>query len=290
MIIDSHIHIGKEELLSPDIVAFFKQKKAWEDIREKISPEGVISALDRSGIDKGVIFPLTFMPTNGNWQAMNDMTAEYVALYPQRFIGFAIVNPRQVAESVKELERCRLKLGFKGVKLHPSMQEFFSNSESMFPVYQYCQEHHLPILFHTGASLPSHSDKFSHPILLDDVAAKFPDLKIVIAHMGRPYYQDAALLMRKHANIYADVCANQGRVGGTTMLEMALTWLKIYADGVKRLLFASDYPVFDPKKGLDDLEFIRNNRFLPNSSDPIINDEEYQAITALNCTKILLDI
>ena len=96
--------------------------------------------------------------------------------------------------------------------------------------------------------------------------------------------------MRKHVNIYADVCANQGRVGGTALLEMALTWLKIYADGVKRLLFASDYPVFDPIRGLQDLGFARKNRFLPNSSDPIITDSEYQAITSMNCTKILLDI
>ena len=289
MIIDSHMHIGNEELLSEDIVNFFKQKNKWIDIREKISPEGVISTLDRGGIDKGVIFPLTFMPPDGKWQKMNDLTASYIEKYPDRFIGLAIINPQDIQGSVIELERCKTELGFKGVKLHPSMQEFFSNSEEMHPVYQYCQDNNLATLFHTGASLASHPDKFSHPILLDDIAVKFPNLIMIIAHMGRPYYQDAALLLRKHANVYADICANEGRIGGTALLENVLTWMKIYADGVKRLLFGSDFPVFDPKIGLDDLTFLYKNRSLPNLDIPLIDDAEYQAITSLNCKKIFID-
>ncbi len=288
MIIDSHMHIGSEDLLTQDMVDFLKKKNIWEDIREKISPEGVIETLDRCGIDQGVIFPLTFMPPDGKWQKLNEMTKRYVQKHPDRLIGFAIINPNDIPSSLNELERCRAEFGFKGLKLHPSMQEFFSNSSELFPIYEYCQNHQLPILFHTGASLPSHSDKFSHPILLDDVAVKFPNLKIIVAHMGRPYYQDAALLIRKHANIYADLCANEGRVGGTALLEEALTWIKTYADGVKRLLFSSDFPVFDPKKGLESLDFIRHNRFLPNSDIPVITDSEYDAITSLNIKKIIL--
>jgi len=281
------MHIGNEELLSQDVVKFFKQKNKWDDIREKISAEGVIATLDRSGIDKGVIFPLTFMPPDGQWQKMNDLTASYVKKYPDRLIGFAIINPNDVEGSVKELNRCKSELGFKGLKMHPSMQEFYSNSETVFPIYKYCQDNNLPVLFHTGASLASHPDKFSHPVLLDDVAVKFPHLKMIVAHIGRPYYQDAGFLLRKHANVYADLCANEGRIGKTALLENVLSWIKIYADGVKRLLFSSDYPVFDPKKGLDDLNYIHKNCSLPNLDIPMIDDQEYQAITSLNCEKII---
>lgn len=289
MIIDSHMHIGQEELLTSDMVEFLKQKNIWDDIRQKISPEGVITNLDRCGVDRGVIFPLTFMPPNGAWQKLNDMTASYLQKYPERLIGYAIINPDNIQDSLGELNRCRVELGFKGLKIHPSLQECFCNSEALFPIYQYCQDYNLPILFHTGASLPSHSDKFSHPILLDDVAVKFPALKIIVAHMGRPYYQDTALLLRKHKNVYADICANEGRVGGTLLLENALTWIKIYADGVKRLLFSSDYPVFDPLIGLNALNTIRLERTLPNSDIPIITDSEYEAITSLNLLKIIND-
>jgi uncharacterized protein len=287
MIIDSHMHIGQEELLTPDMVQFFKQKNIWDDIRQKISPEGVIANMNRCGVDQGVIFPLTFMPLNGEWQRMNDMTAKYVREYPDRLIGFAIINPKEIKDSLKELDRCKRELGFKGLKIHPSMQESFCNSEDLFSIYQFCQDENLPILFHTGASLPSHSDKFSHPVLLDDVAVRFPDLKIIIAHMGRPYYQDAAFLLRKHKNIYADICANEGRVGDTLLLENALSWIKIYADGVKRLLFSSDFPVFDPLKGLNALKTICHQKSIPNTDIPIVTETEYEAITSLNFLKII---
>lgn len=289
MIIDSHMHIGREELLTPDMVQFLKQKNIWNDIRQKISPEGVIANLDRCGINRGVVFPLTFMPPNGEWQKLNDMTASYIRSYPDRLIGFAIINPDKIQDSLRELNRCQVELGFKGLKIHPSLQECFCNSDTLFPIYQYCQDHNFPVLFHTGASLPSHSDKYSHPILLDDVAVKFPELKIIVAHMGRPYYQDTALLLRKHKNVYADICANEGRVGGTLLLENALAWIKIYADGVKRLLFSSDYPVFDPLIGLNALNTIRHERTLPNSNIPIITDSEYEAITSLNLLHIIND-
>ncbi len=86
MIIDSHMHIGSEDLLTQDMVDFLKKKNIWEDIREKISPEGVIETLDRCGIDQGVIFPLTFMPPDGKWQKLNEMTKRYVQKHPDRLV------------------------------------------------------------------------------------------------------------------------------------------------------------------------------------------------------------
>ena len=287
MIIDTHMHIGKEELLSADIVDFLKKKGLWQSMSEKIKPEGVIAALDEGGIDKGVIFPLTFMPPDGQWQKMNDMTADYVRRYPQRFIGFAIINPKDVPASVKELERAFDELAFNGVKLHPSMQEFYANDEALYPVFEYCQEKEKPVLFHSGASLPSHPDKYSQPRLLDDVAVRFPDLKIIIAHGGRPYYQEAAMLLRKHPNVYIDVCANKGRKGGTALLEMALTFIKIYADGLKKALFASDFPVFSPAETLQSLRTLKESSKPDMLDEPLISEEEFEKILGKNAVSLL---
>lgn len=286
--IDTHMHIGRENLLSADIVSFMKMKGSWEKVQSELSPQGVIAALDKGAIDKGVIFPLTFFPPSGHWQEMNDLTASYVQQYPQRLIGYGIINPRDIPSSLKELERCFDVLGFRGIKLHPSMQEFFPNQEEFFPIYEYCQYKNVPILFHTGASLASHSDKFSHPILLDDIAVHFPSLIMIIAHAGRPYYQDAALLLRKHSNVYADICANLGRIGGTYLLEQVLLWLKIYADGIKRLMFASDFPIFNPASATQDLITILEESRFPNSSDPLISADEWQRLTHLNAEKLIL--
>jgi hypothetical protein len=288
MFIDTHMHIGREDLLSTDIVDFMKKKGAWGELKNHISPEGVIEALDKGSIAKGVIFPLTFLPPDGNWQEMNNLTASYVQKYPDRLIGYGILNPRDVPGSLKELERCFDVLGFAGIKVHPSMQEFYPNRAEFFPIYEYCQHKKMPMLFHTGASLASHSDKFSHPVLLDDVAARFPDLTMIIAHAGRPYYQDAALLLRKHPNVYADICANLGRTGGTYLLEQVLVWLKVYADGIKRLLFASDFPVFDPAGAVADLCTIYEHGKMPYSDEPLITAEEWQSLMYRNAEKLIL--
>jgi len=218
------------------------------------------------------------MPPDGNWQKMNDMTADYVQQYPDRLVGYAIINPRDIQASLTELERCFDDLHFKGVKIHPSMQECFANDAVLDPLFEFCQQKQKPILFHTGASLPSHPDKYSQPMLLDDVAVKFPDLRIIIAHAGRPFYQEAALLMRKHPNVYVDVCANKGRRGGTALLEMALTFIKVYADGLKKALFASDFPVFSPAETLSHLRTLQRASQPALLAEPLITQDELDGI------------
>lgn len=287
MIIDTHMHISTPDLLAEDVVSFLQSKNLWDSMTQKMSPWGVIEALDEGGIDKGVIFPLTFMPPDGKWQKMNDMTATYVEQYPDRLIGYSIINPLDVTGSIKELERAFEQLHFWGVKIHPSMQECFCNDHSLDPVFSYCQEVNKPILFHTGASLPSHPDKFSQPLLLDEVAVRFPKLKIILAHSGRPFYQESAMLLRKHPNIYVDLCANKGRTGGTALLEIALTFIKIYADGLKKTLFASDFPVFSPAETLQNLIDIQQRPRFESLDLPAITSEELDDILGNNAVSIL---
>lgn len=287
MIIDSHMHIGSAELLAEDVVQFLKGKGLWDDMSQQMTPSGVIEALDEGGINKGVIFPLTFMPPDGMWQKMNDLTASYVAEYPQRLIGYSIINPLDIDGSLKELERAFDNLGFKGLKFHPSMQEFFCNDPALDPIFTYCEEREKPILFHTGASLPSHPDKYSQPLLLDEVAVRFPELRMILAHSGRPFYQEAALLLRKHPHVYVDLCANRGRTGGTALLEMALTFIKIYADGLKRTLFASDFPVFSPADTMRDLISIQKNPRFAELYLPGITQEELRDIAGKNAQDLL---
>lgn len=287
MIIDSHMHIGSPELFSEDVADFLKHKGLWEEVNQQMTPEGLIAALDQGGIDRGVIFPLTFMPPDGQWQKMNDLTASYLEQYPDRLIGFSIINPADVPASLQELERAFGELGFRGIKFHPSLQECWANDPKLDPVFEYCQAEGKPILFHTGASLPSHPDKYSRPMVLDEVAVRFPDLRIILAHAGRPFYQEAALLMRKHEHVYVDLCANRGRTGGTALLEGALTFLKIYADGLKKTFFASDYPVFSPAETLEDLRSIAAQPRFAALDLPVLTEEELQGILGENARTLL---
>lgn len=287
MIIDSHMHIGSPDLFSEDVADFLKHKGIWEEVNQQMTPEGLIAALDEGGIDRGVIFPLTFMPPDGRWQKMNDLTASYVEQHPDRLIGYSIVNPADIPASLRELERAFDELGFQGVKFHPSMQECWANDPALDPIFDFLQAREKPILFHTGASLPSHPDKFSRPMLLDEVAVRFPDLRVILAHAGRPFYQEAALLMRKHDHVYVDLCANRGRTGGTALLEGALTFLKVYADGLKKTLFASDYPVFSPAETLEDIRAIAAQPRFAALDLPVLTEDELQGILGENARSLL---
>lgn len=287
MIIDSHMHIGRPDLLTPDAADFLKGKGIFDSLSQKMTPQGLIEALDEGGIDKGVIFPLTFMPPDGQWQKMNDLTASYCAEYSERLFGYSIINPRDIPGTLAELERAFDQLDFRGVKFHPSMQEFYCNDSALDPVFAYIQEKDKTILFHTGASLPTHPDKYSQPMLLDEVAVKYPDLKIILAHSGRPFYQEAALLLRKHPHVYVDLCANRGRTGGTALLEMVLTFNKIYADGLRKTLFASDFPVFSPAETRKDLEKIQQSPRFEELGLPGITEDEWEDILGNNAARLL---
>lgn len=286
IIIDSHMHIGQKDLLSEDVLGFLNDKGVLDSISYQMSPEGVIEALDISEINYGVIFPLTFMPPDGKWEKLNDMTATYTQHYPDRLIGLAIFNPEDIDGSLRELEHSFNNRGLAGVKFHPTMQRTYINDVRLDPIYQYCQDSKKTILIHTGASLPSYPDKYSMPLLVDDVAAKFPDLKVIMAHCGRPFYQEGAMILRKHQNVYFDICANIGRTGGNTLLEMALFFIKIYADGLKKCLFGSDYPIYSPKETLDQLLPIMEAPQFFNKDLLEITAQELELILGLNAISL----
>jgi predicted TIM-barrel fold metal-dependent hydrolase len=287
MIVDTHMHVCYPELLSEDIAGPLKHKGQWEKTLFLLSPSGAAETMEAAGVDRGVIFPLSFTPPQGAWQQLNDMIAQYVQSYPNKFIGFGIVNPQDPNASVREIERMKYDLGLRGIKIHPSLQEFYPNIPEMDPVFELCEEIGFPVISHTGASLNSHPDKYSHPMLLDEIAVKHPDLKLIAAHLGRPYYQDAALLLRKHPNVYGDICANVGRTGGPLLLEWVLTWVKVYAGCLDRVLFASDYPVFDQKQMISDLRTIVQQQDETTRKAPAITAQELEAMLGGNAARLL---
>lgn len=287
MIIDGHMHIGREDLLDGQITAFLKSRGTWDEIKARISPEGVVAALDEAGIDRGVIFPLTFEPTNGSWQALNDLTASYVHQYPRRLIGFAIIQPRQVDETLQELERAFDQLQLAGVKLHPSMQEFYPNNPTLDPIFEYIEARGLPVLVHTGASAPGHPDVYSRPMLLDEVACRHPDLKLILAHAGRPFYSEAALLIRKYPNVYADICANVGRKNGEALLAYVLLSLNVYAGAAERLIFGSDFPIFSPALFLDQFRSAAAERWAQGWGLDPLSDADQARILSGNLSRLL---
>jgi hypothetical protein len=140
--------------------------------------------------------------------------------------------------------------GLKGIKLGPNYQNFDPLSPGAKRIYAFAQKNSLPILFHQGASPQQFAPlRYAYPLVMDEIAIEFPDLRIVMAHLGHPFTRETVVTIRKHPNVYADISAIYVRPW--TLYEgltLATEW------GVmEKILFGSDFPVTTPRTAIDSL-------------------------------------
>lgn len=173
---------------------------------------------------------------------LNDAVAEFVAAAPGRRIGFLSINP-EVDGAEDELERARTELGLQGIKLGPNYQVFDPLGEAALRVYELAERHGLPLLFHQGASPVRDAPlRYAYPLLMDEIAIRFPELRIVMAHLGHPWQRETIVTIRKHPHVYADVSALFYRPWSFYEgLRLATEW-----GALDKLLFGSDFPIATP--------------------------------------------
>jgi predicted TIM-barrel fold metal-dependent hydrolase len=174
---------------------------------------------------------------SGLWVPDSEVAA-YVNSVPDRLIGFLSLDPAQSGWQ-DELEEGHRNLKLKGIKLMPMYAGFDPNSRELDYLWTYAAKHGLPVLCHTGTTFVRQAPlKYTLPILIDEVALRFPDVKIIMAHLSHPYEGECIATIRKHPNVYADCSALHYR---PFQLYHSLMLLQEY--GVwHKLLFGSDYP------------------------------------------------
>jgi hypothetical protein len=170
----------------------------------------------------------------------NDAVAKFVDAIGSEVVGFMSVDPTDHG-AADEVERCASELGLKGVKLGPIYQGLSPLDPRAMRVFERANALQLPVLIHQGAIF-ARAGRLQHasPLLLDDVAIAFPELKIVIAHMGHPWVHETAIVMRRHPNVFTDISAIPRR---PSMLAAGLVAAKEYGV-LDRVLFGSDFPFF----------------------------------------------
>ena len=204
-----------------------------------------------------VVFTVDWGPGNDRPAVPNEEIAEGAAANADVMIPFASVHPAwpDAADQARRLIRDH---GVRGFKLHPNVQAFFPNDRIAYPLYEVIAEAGLPVLFHTGHSgigsgLPGGGGlrlKYSNPIHVDDVAADFPGMPIILAHPSFPW-QDEAISMAMHKpEIHIDLSGWSPKYFPPQLIRYANTLLK------KQVLFGSDYPMITPDRWLRDFEAI----------------------------------
>jgi predicted TIM-barrel fold metal-dependent hydrolase len=205
----------------------------------------------------GIIFHSNAESATGVPAVSNDYIAEVVAKYPAQFAGFGSVDPWAGKTAVREVERCARDLRLLGLKFHPQQQEFYPNEARFYPLWEAAQALGLVVLFHTGttgvgAGRPGGGGiklKYARPIpYIDDVAADFADLTIIMAHPSFPW-QDEQLAMLVHKpNVCMDLSGWSPKYFSPLLVQYAKT---IAQD---KVLFGSDYPVISPERWLNDFD------------------------------------
>ena len=188
--------------------------------------------------------------------------AEYVAAHPETLIGFLSVDPTQPDWELEMVEGHR-GLGLRGIKLLPMYAGFQPDDDRLDPLWKYATTHRLPVLLHTGTTFIAQAPlDCTLPRLIDRVAIRYPDVKIVMAHLSHPYEAECVVTIRKHPNVYADVSALHYR---PFQLYHSLMLVQEY--GVwDKVLFGSDYPFTTVDASLDGLR--RLNEMLVGTALP----------------------
>ena len=224
-------YFGEETLPTPDDVAdYYRERKMM-----------------------AVIFSVDAETVTGRKAVRNEEIAEVAAANPDVLIPFASVDPHK-AGAVDEAKRLIRDYGVRGFKFHPNIQAFFPDDRSVYPLYEAIAEAGLPALFHTGHSgigtgLPGGGGvrlKYSNPMHLDDVAADFPELTIVMAHPSFPWQDEAISVALHKQQVYIDLSGWSPKYFSPNLISYANTLLR------DRVLFGSDFPLITPDRWLAD--------------------------------------
>ena len=251
--IDVHVHPSTSEYLV-DAMGHFREA-AERYFRTEIPVRTVDEMAEEFIADEvlAVLLAWDAETASGLPPVTNDFIAGCVRRHPDVFLGFASVDPHKGDAAIAELRRAVDELGLVGLKLHPSAQAFSPDDPSVFGVYEAAVHLGIPVLFHTGttglgAGLPGGGGirlGYSRPMLLDVVAAEYPELTVIGAHPSWPW-QDEMLAVAQHKpNVWIDLSGWSPKRWSPELTRAVLGPLQ------DRCLFGTDYPFITFAKWID---------------------------------------
>ena len=203
-----------------------------------------------------VVFTVDAESATGTKAVPNEEIAEAALRYPDAIIPFASIDPAKGKAGAKQVRRLVEEHGVRGFKFHPNVQAFFPNDRVAYPLYEAIEECGAISVFHTGqtgigAGAPGGGGirlKYSNPMFVDDVAADFPGMPIILAQPSFPW-QDEALSVATHKpQVYIDLSGWSPKYFPPQLVQYANSLLQ------DKVLFGTDYPLLTPQRWLADFE------------------------------------
>jgi predicted TIM-barrel fold metal-dependent hydrolase len=278
MLVDVHSHYFRyPDHFSPEFVA--QSRRARKDHEVDLTVRWDEYHAAAQSCTRTVVFGGK-AKLSGIWVPDREV-AEYAAQHSDRVTGFLAVDPTQPGWK-EELQEGHETLRLKGIKLMPMYAGFYPNSPELDYLWEYATRHRLPIVTHTGTTFIEKAPlDTTIPRLLDDVATRFPDVKIVLAHLSHPYEGECVATIRKHPNLYADVSALHYR---PFQLYHSLMLVQEY--GVwDKILFGSDYPFTTVDASVEGIRGL--NRMVEGTNLPRLDPASVERMLDRNTLELL---
>ena len=264
MIIDVHSHAWKfPEHFSDDFRSQARRARAGVEVDLSVRFE------DYAALASEPVRTIVFggkARLSGLW-VDDSYVAQYVASHPDRLIGFMSVDPTQAGWE-DELRYGHQELKLRGIKLLPMYAGFRPDESRLDPLWKYADRHRLPVLLHTGTTFVAQAPlECTLPRHIDPVAARFPDVPIIMAHLGHPYEGECVVTARKHPHVFADISALHYRP-----LQFYHSLMLVQEYGIwDKVLFGTDYPFTNVDATLAGLRGL--NQMLAGTALPRLDEQ-----------------
>ncbi|MFK4191437.1 amidohydrolase family protein [Streptomyces sp. NPDC033754] len=255
--IDFHVHVEQDAhgRLALDAELMDASAAYFRSGQDRTPTVERLAAYYRERRMAAVIFTVDAATGLGHPALSSVEIAAAAAEHPDVLVPFGSVDPHR-PDAVARARALVLDHGVRGFKFHPSLQAFAPNEREHYPLYAALQELGVPALFHTGqtgigAGLPGGRGiklRYSDPMLLDDVAADFPGLTIILAHPSVPWQDEAISIATHKANVHIDLSGWSPKYFPPQLVRAAGSFLR------HKVLFGSDFPVVTPDRWLADFD------------------------------------
>ena len=250
--IDIHVHVEKDEhghiSVNDDILA--ASEKYFRADVNRTPTVADIAAYYRERNMAAVVFTVDATTAMKHAALSSEEIADTVAQFDDTLLAFGSVDPLQGDAAIERAIKLVADHGVRGFKFHPGMQGFYPNDERFYPLFEEIDKLQVPILSHTGqtgigAGMPGGAGiklRSCNPMYLDDLAADFPNLQIIMAHPSVPWQAEAISIATHKANTYIDLSGWSPKYFAPELVRATNGMLR------DKVLFGTDYPVIDPDK------------------------------------------
>jgi len=247
--------------------AFMEQVRMPADMRGGVSMERYTEIMDEADVEHALLIAVRAGGRQMKYaiEVPYEQVAGYCEAHPDRFSGLAGVDPFLGMEQLRDLEVAVTELGFVGAHAYPHWFRLPPDAPQWYPIYAKCCELDIPLMLQVGQNLIYSREvrlpSVARPVLLDQVAIDFPELRLIGIHVGVPWADEMIAMAWKHENVFIGIDAYAPKHLPASVVH----YMNSY--GSSKVLFGTDWPVIDPRRAVRE---VRDHGLRPDAYERVM--------------------